>query len=40
MVNSNNLSLKSRTYLSTATDPIPWYIEDPINSYTNFFTAP
>ncbi len=37
---SNTLSLKSRTYLPTTTDPIPWYIEDPISTYTNFFTAP
>ncbi len=37
---SNTLSLKSRTYLPTATNPITWYIEDSINSYTNFFMAP
>ena len=40
VVTSNNLILLSRIYLPTSTDPITWYVEDPISTYTSFFLIP
>ena len=40
MVTSNTLSILSRTYLPSTTNPITWYIEDSISAYTNFFIVP
>ena len=39
-VTSTTLTIKSRTYLPTTTNPIPWYIEDPISVYTSYFIVP